>query len=89
MKLQPRPVVYEESIMSLVWNRRLSREIRELGYDIETGRLVVAFPDGVRKYYAPVSWENYTAIAHSSNPARLVRERIEGKVPRVTVAEYQ
>jgi len=74
--------------MSLIWSRRLSREIRELGYDIETGRLVVTFPDGGRKYYAPVSWETYAAIAHSSNPARLVRQRIEGIVPRIMVAEY-
>ena len=78
-----------ETYMALVWSRRLSNEIRELGYDLEKEQLVVAFPDGVREYYAPVSWDTYASIAHALNPARLVRQSIECKVLLITVTGYQ
>ncbi len=75
--------------MSVVWNRRLSNEIRELGYDSETGTLIVTFPDGIRRYFAPVTYEMYTAISHSSFPDRLFRNTIEGKIPRIYMTEYR
>jgi hypothetical protein len=70
--------------MSLIWNRRLSREIRELGYDIVTGTLIVAFPDGVRRYYGPVTYEMYTALSQASHPGRLFLQIVEGKIPRLS-----
>jgi len=69
--------------MAFVWDHNLSREIRELGYDIATKTLVVAFPDRVRRYYAPVPYEAYAALSHSRTPGRLFKDTIEGKVPLV------
>ncbi|MGA2104445.1 KTSC domain-containing protein [Methanoregula sp.] len=70
--------------MSLVWNRRLSREIRELGYDIVTGKLIVVFPDGIKRNYGPVTYEMYDALSHAPNPGRLFRQIVEGKIPRIS-----
>jgi hypothetical protein len=74
--------------MSYVWNLRLSNEMRELGYDIETKRLVVTLSDGVRKYYAPVTYETYAALSQAKFPERLFRHIVEGKIPRIYVTEY-
>ncbi|MDD1701439.1 MAG: hypothetical protein LUQ31_00475 [Methanoregula sp.] len=67
--------------MSFVWNRRLSKEVRLLGYDIVTGVLIVELRDGVKRYYSPVTWDMYAAISHASFPEHLYRSMIEGKVP--------
>ena len=74
--------------MSIVWDRNFSTRIRELGYDIETRRLIVVGPGGVRKYFAPVSYEQYAAISNASFPERLFSETIEGKIPCIEVAGY-
>ena len=67
--------------MSIVWDRFVSNGIRELGYDIENKQLIVVLPGGVRKYYAPVLYEAYSAIRHATFPERLYRDTIEGKLP--------
>jgi len=74
--------------MSYVWNRRLSNEMRELGYDIVTKTLIVTFSDGIRRYYAPVTYEMYSTICHAKFPQRLFQQTIEGKIPRIYVTEY-
>ncbi|WP_292368176.1 hypothetical protein [Methanoregula sp. UBA64] len=74
--------------MSIVWDRHFSNRITELGYDIMTKRLIVVVPGGERKYYAPVSYEQYAAISGASFPERMYRDTIEGKVPRITVTGY-
>jgi len=74
--------------MSLVWDRHFSKGIKELGYDIMTGRLIVVVPGGERRYYAPVSYEQYAAISRATFPERIFQDTIEGKVPRIEVAGY-
>jgi len=74
--------------MSTVWDRHVSNGIRELGYDIENKRLVVVLPGGMRRYYAPVPYEAYSALFHATFPERLYQETIEGKFPRIEVAGY-
>jgi len=75
--------------MSIIWDRFVSNGIRELGYDIENKQLIVVLSGGVRKYYAPVLYEAYSAISHATFPERLYRETLEGKVPRIEVPGYQ
>ncbi|MDD1701876.1 MAG: hypothetical protein LUQ31_02700 [Methanoregula sp.] len=74
--------------MSLVWDRHFSNGIKELGYDIMTGRLIVVIPGGERRYYAPVSYEQYAAISGATFPERIFQDTIEGKIPRIEVAGY-
>jgi hypothetical protein len=74
--------------MSIVWDRHFSNRIRELGYDVMTKRLIVVVPGGERKYYAPVTYEQYAAISNATFPERIYEETIEGKVPRITVTGY-
>jgi len=74
--------------MSIVWDRHFSSGIRELGYDIETHRLIVVFPGGERKYFAPVPYAMYNALSHATFPERLYRENVDGKYPRIEVAGY-
>ncbi|MDD1702713.1 MAG: KTSC domain-containing protein [Methanoregula sp.] len=74
--------------MSIVWDRHVSNRILELGYDIETKRLIVVFPDRVRRNYAPVTYGMYSALSHAMFPERFYRDTIEGKVPRIQVTEY-
>ncbi|ABS56848.1 hypothetical protein Mboo_2334 [Methanoregula boonei 6A8] len=68
--------------MSLVWHHRLSKQIQELGFDIDKETLVVTRNDGVRRFYGPVSYETYVQISRSSFPEYLIKEIIEGKVPQ-------
>lgn len=74
--------------MSIVWDRYVSTGIRELGYDIQTKRLIVVVPGGERRYYAPVSYEQYAAISRATFPERVYEETIEGKIPRIEVVGY-
>ena len=72
--------------MAFVWDHHFSREIRELGYDVLTQTLVVAFPDKIRRYYAPVPYAAYDALRHCPTPRRLHKALIEGRVPLVATS---
>ena len=69
--------------MTMVWNRRLSKQIREIGYDIKAGTMAVVFKDTSLRYYSPVSYSLYSMIAHSPFPERLYNEIVAGKIPRI------
>lgn len=69
--------------MNMVWDRFVSNEIRELGYDIGTRTMAVVFSDKSTKYYSPVPYPLYASIFHARFPLRLYRQIIEGKIPAV------
>jgi hypothetical protein len=70
--------------MNMVWDRFVSNEIRELGYDITTRTMAVVFSDKTTKYHAPVPYPLYASIFHARFPKRLYRQVIEGKIPAVS-----
>jgi hypothetical protein len=68
----------------MIWNRHLSRQIREIGYDIAAETMVVVFKDATLRYHAPVSYSIYTTIAHSKFPERLYKAIVDGKIPVIS-----
>ena len=70
--------------MNMVWDRFVSKKIRELGYDIDTRTLAVVFPGGKKVLHAPVPYAVYASLFHSYSPERFYRDVISGKIPTVT-----
>jgi hypothetical protein len=69
--------------MNMVWDRRVSNTIRELGYDVSTRTMAVVFSDGTKKFHAPVSYPLYASIFHATFPERLYKQTIAGKISTV------
>jgi len=67
----------------MVWNNRVSRLIRRIGFDSSTGTMAVVFTDNTARYYRPVSYYLYTGFAHTKFPDRFYRHMIEGKIPLI------
>jgi hypothetical protein len=72
--------------MNMVWDRFVSNDIRELGYDVATRTLAVVFADRTKRFHAPVSYPLYASIFHARFPLRLYRQVIEGKIPMVSAS---
>jgi len=72
--------------MNMVWDRYVSRGIRELGYDVKTRTMAVVFVDKSMKYHAPVPYPLYASIFHARFPERLYKQVIEGQIPTVSGA---
>ena len=70
--------------MNMVWDRYVSSDIRELGYDVATRTMAVVFADKTRKYHAPVSYPLYASIFHATFPLRLYKQIIAGKIPTIS-----
>jgi hypothetical protein len=70
--------------MNMVWDRFVSKGIRELGYDITTRTMAVVFADKSTTFHAPVSYPLYASINHARFPERLYRQTVLGKIPMVT-----
>lgn len=69
--------------MNMVWDRKVSNGIRELGYDVATQTMAVVFPGGITKFHAPVPYPLYASIFHATFPERLYRQTVEGVIPTV------
>ena len=69
--------------MNMVWDRYVSRGIRELGYDVTTRTMAVVFSNKTTKYHSPVSYPLYASIHNSTFPERNYRQLVEGKIPTV------
>ena len=74
----------EEKNMNMVWDRFVSNDIRELGYDVTTRTMAVVFADKTRKFHAPVTYPLYASIFHARFPLRLYRQVVEGKIPTIS-----
>ena len=74
----------ERRTMNMVWDRYVSRGIRELGYDVTTKTMAVVFADKTKKFHSPVPYPLYASIHHSTFPERLYRQTVEGKIPMVS-----
>lgn len=74
----------EGIFMNMVWDRKVSNRIRELGYDVSTRTMAVVFSDKTTKFHAPVSYPLYASLNHATFPERLYRDSIEGQVPLVS-----
>jgi hypothetical protein len=72
--------------MNMVWDRYVSRDIRELGYDVATRTMAVVFADKTTKYHMPVSYSLYASIFHAKFPLRLYRQVVEGKIPTLNAS---
>jgi KTSC domain len=70
--------------MNMIWDRHVSNNIRELGYDVTTRTLAVVFADKSTTFHAPVSYPLYASINHARFPERLYRDVILGKIPTVS-----
>jgi hypothetical protein len=70
--------------MTMVWNRHVSKQIREIGYDIKAGTMAVVLKDTSLRYYAPVSYSLYSMITHSTFPERLYNGIVAGKIPQIS-----
>jgi hypothetical protein len=70
--------------MNMIWDRFVSNDIRELGYDVTTRTMAVVFADKTRKFHAPVTYPLYASIFHARFPLRLYRQVVEGKIPIVS-----
>ena len=73
----------EDKTMNMVWDRYVSRGIRELGYDVTTRTMAVVFSNKTTKYHSPVSYPLYASIHNSTFPERNYRQLVEGKIPTV------
>jgi len=69
--------------MAFFWDRHVSSEIRELGYDAGTETLAVVFPDGRTVYHSPVPYTLYASIFHAKFPARVYQDSVEKEIPVV------
>jgi hypothetical protein len=76
----------EENVMNMVWDRFVSNDIRELGYDINSQTLAVVFANKEKRYHAPVPYPVYAALFHSTFAGRQYRKTVERKLP--VVPEY-
>jgi hypothetical protein len=74
----------EDKTMNMVWDRYVSRGIRELGYDVTTKTMAVVFLNKTTKYHSPVSYPLYASIHNSTFPERNYRQMVEGKIPVVS-----
>ena len=70
--------------MNMVWDRFVSNDIREIGYDVATRTMAVVFADKTKKYHAPVPYPLYASIFHARFPLRLYRQAVEEKIPTVS-----
>lgn len=70
--------------MNMVWNRHISNEIRDLGYDVETQTLAIVFPGRKMVMHAPVPYDLYSGLFHAGNPEKIYRETIQSRIPVVT-----
>ena len=70
--------------MNMVWDRFVSKGIRELGYDVTTRTMAVVFSDKTTKYHSPVPYPLYASIFHARFPKRLYKQIVEGKIPAVS-----
>ncbi len=70
--------------MNMVWDRFVSNDIRELGYDVGTRTMAVVFADKTKKFHAPVPYPLYASIVHARFPLRLYKEVVAGKIPAVS-----
>jgi hypothetical protein len=73
----------EEKVMNMVWDRFVSNDIRELGYDVNSQTLAVVFANKEKRYHAPVPYPVYAALAHSTFTGRQYRKTVERKIPIV------
>lgn len=72
--------------MNMVWDRYVSNEIRELGYDVKTQTLAVVFATKNIRYHAPVPYPVYAALNHSTFVERQYKKTVEGIIPTVGIA---
>jgi hypothetical protein len=70
--------------MNMIWDRFVSNDIRELGYDVATRTMAVVFADKTRKFHAPVSYPLYASIFHARYPLRLYRQVVAENIPTVS-----
>ena len=70
--------------MNMVWDRFVSKDIRELGYDVATRTMAVVFADKSKKFHAPVSYPLYASINHARYPFRLYKQSVAEKIPIVS-----
>jgi hypothetical protein len=68
----------------MVWDRFVSNDIRELGYDVTTRTMAVVFADKTKKYHAPVPYPLYASIFHARFPLRLYKKVVAEKIPLVS-----
>ena len=70
--------------MNMVWDRRITHGINELGYDVATRTMAVVFADKTTKYHAPVSYPLYASIFHARFPLRLYKQAVADNIPTVS-----
>jgi len=70
--------------MNMVWDRRITHGINELGYDVATRTMAVVFADKTTKYHAPVSYPLYASIFHARFPLRLYKQVVADNIPTVS-----
>jgi KTSC domain len=70
--------------MNMVWDRFVSTNIRELGYDVTTRTMAVVFSDKTRTFHAPVTYPHYASIHNARFPERIYTQTVLGKIPVVS-----
>jgi hypothetical protein len=80
----PIPVLSGRTTMNMVWDRFVSTNIRELGYDVTTRTMAVVFSDKTRTFHAPVTYPHYESIHHARFPEHIYKQTVLGKIPEVS-----